>query len=137
MGAGTPPTRDRGHGRAETRTLKAAHVSDLDFPHARQAIKITRWRKDIATGRASRQTVYAVTSMTSADATARDLARLARDREAYLTLAGGHRRASRLHSRRSAARSRATPRRTGTIPLAYRDEPSSSERQSARPVPAG
>ena len=46
-------TRERGHGRAETRTLKAAHVSGLDFPHARQAIKITRWRQDIATGRVS------------------------------------------------------------------------------------
>ena len=34
--------RDSGHGRIETRTLKAAHVSHLDFPHARQAIKITR-----------------------------------------------------------------------------------------------
>jgi hypothetical protein len=31
----------------ETRTLKAAHVSFLDFPGARQAIKITRRRKDI------------------------------------------------------------------------------------------
>src|SRR5256885_12913594 len=31
--------------RAETRTLKAAHVSGLDFPWARQAIKITRWRQ--------------------------------------------------------------------------------------------
>jgi predicted transposase YbfD/YdcC len=72
-------TRERGHGRAETRTLKAAHVSGLDFPHARQAIKITRWRQDTATGRASRQTVYAVTSLTSADATAGDLARLARE----------------------------------------------------------
>ena len=64
-------TREKGHGRAETRTLKAAHVSGLDFPHARQAIKITRWRRDTATGRTSRQTVYAVTSLTSADATVR------------------------------------------------------------------
>jgi predicted transposase YbfD/YdcC len=72
-------TRDRGHGRAETRTLKAAHAGGLDFPHARQAIKITRWRQDTATGRASRQTVYAVTSLTSADATAADLARLVRE----------------------------------------------------------
>ena len=72
-------TREKGHGRAETRTLKAAHVSGLDFPHARQAIKITRWRKDTSAGRASRQTVYAVTSLTSAHATARDLARLARE----------------------------------------------------------
>ncbi len=39
-------TREKGHGRAGTRTLKGAHVSGLDFPHARQAIKITRWRKD-------------------------------------------------------------------------------------------
>ena len=37
-------TRETGHGRAETRTLKTAHVKDLDFPFARQAIKITRWR---------------------------------------------------------------------------------------------
>ena len=72
-------TREKGHGRAETRTLKAAHVSRLDFPHARQAIKITRWRQDTAAGRVSRQTVYAVTSLTSADATAGDLARLVRE----------------------------------------------------------
>jgi hypothetical protein len=43
--------RETGHGRAETRTLKAAHVSRLDFPCARQAIKITRWRKDTAPAR--------------------------------------------------------------------------------------
>jgi predicted transposase YbfD/YdcC len=72
-------TREKGHGRAETRTLKAAHVSGLDFPWARQAIKITRWRQDTAAGRASRQTVYAVTSLDSAHATAQDLAFLVRE----------------------------------------------------------
>jgi predicted transposase YbfD/YdcC len=72
-------TRGRGHGRAETRTLKAAHVSHLDFPHARQAIKVTRWRQEIATARATRETVYAITSLTSAGATAADLARLVRE----------------------------------------------------------
>ena len=72
-------TRERGHGRAETRTLKAAHVSGLDFPHARQAIKITRWRQDTSAGRVSRQAVYAVTSLTSAEATVQDLARLVRE----------------------------------------------------------
>jgi predicted transposase YbfD/YdcC len=71
--------RETGHGRAETRTLKTAHVSHLDFPHARQAIKLTRWRQDTATGKTSRQTVYAVTSLTSADATAQNLARLVRE----------------------------------------------------------
>ena len=74
-----PPGRFARHGRIETRTLKAAHVSRLDFPRARQAIKITRWRKDTATGRTSRQTIYAITSLTSADATAEDLARLVRE----------------------------------------------------------
>ena len=71
--------RERGHGRAETRTLKTGHVSGLDFPHARQAIKITRWRQDTSAGKASRQTGYAVTTLTSADATAVDLARLVRE----------------------------------------------------------
>ena len=71
--------RDTGHGRTETRTLKSAHVSRLDFPGARQAIKITRWRQDTATGKISRETVYAITSLTSAHATAAGLARLARE----------------------------------------------------------
>src|ERR1035441_5066432 len=72
-------TRETGHGRTETRTVKAAHVSRLDFPRACQAIKITRWRKDTATGKTSRETAYAVTSLTSSDATAQDLARLVRE----------------------------------------------------------
>jgi len=42
-------------------------------------IKITRWRQETATGKTSRQTVYAVTTLTSAQATAGDLARLARE----------------------------------------------------------
>ena len=72
-------TRETGHGRTETRTLKAAHVSFLDFPHARQAIKITRRRQDTATGKTTRETVYAVTTLTSAHATTADLARLVRE----------------------------------------------------------
>jgi hypothetical protein len=71
--------RETGHGRAETRTLKAAHVSHLDFLGSRQAIKISRRRQDAATGKTTRQTVYAVTSLTSAHATANDLARLVRE----------------------------------------------------------
>ena len=71
--------RGTGHGRTETRTLKAAHLNGLDFPHARQAIKITRRRTDTATGKTSRQTVYAVTSLTSTHARGQDLARLVRE----------------------------------------------------------
>ena len=72
-------TRETGHGRIETRTVKAAHVSRLDFPWACQAIKITRRRQDAGTGTISRETVYAVTSLTSSHATAQDLARLVRE----------------------------------------------------------
>jgi predicted transposase YbfD/YdcC len=75
--AGT--ARDTGHGRIETRTLKAAHTDRLDFPHARQAIKITRRRETITTGKTTRETVYAITSLTSTHATAADLARLVRE----------------------------------------------------------
>jgi predicted transposase YbfD/YdcC len=71
--------RDTGHGRIETRTLKTAHVSHLDFPGARQAIKITRRRQDTTTGKTTRETAYAITSLTSAHATAPDLARLIRE----------------------------------------------------------
>jgi predicted transposase YbfD/YdcC len=70
-------TRDHGHGRDETRTLKAVTVTDLDFPHAAQAIKISRWRQQKHRP-ASRETVYAVTDLTAEQATGADLARIAR-----------------------------------------------------------
>jgi hypothetical protein len=35
-------TRDRGHGRIETRRLQVTTVAGLDFPHATQALRITR-----------------------------------------------------------------------------------------------
>ena len=41
-------TRDRGHGRRETRTRKAVTVAvpgGLGFPHAAQAVRITRTRR--------------------------------------------------------------------------------------------
>ena len=70
-------TRDHGHGRDETRTLKAVTVTGLDFPHAHQAMRISRWRQQ--KGRpASRETVYAVTDLTAEQATGADLARVAR-----------------------------------------------------------
>ena len=77
---GTVPTgassRETGHGRIETRTLKAVHVDQLrlDCPHIRQAVKLTRRRRDTRTGKISRETVYVITSLTSAQATPEDLA---------------------------------------------------------------
>jgi predicted transposase YbfD/YdcC len=76
---GGSATRETGHGRTETRTLKAAHVNRLDFPHAHQAIKITRWRQDHTTRKITRETVYVITSLTSAQATPDDLSRLLRE----------------------------------------------------------
>ena len=35
-------TRDRGHGRAEIRRLQVTTIAGLDFPHATQALRITR-----------------------------------------------------------------------------------------------
>jgi predicted transposase YbfD/YdcC len=73
--------RETGHGRIETRTLKVTHVDKLrvDFPHVQQAIKLTRWRQDTRTGKIGRETVFVVTSLTSAQATPADLARLVRE----------------------------------------------------------
>ncbi|SNQ45372.1 conserved hypothetical protein [Frankia canadensis] len=56
-------TRDHGHGRDETRTVKVTTVDRLDFPHAAQVIRIHRWRRESGTA-PSRQTVYAVTDLT-------------------------------------------------------------------------
>ena len=63
--SGTPVAydkRERGHGRTERRTLKVTAVArGLAFPHAAQAIQVTRRRK--VKGKWSRETCYAVTSV--------------------------------------------------------------------------
>jgi predicted transposase YbfD/YdcC len=105
--------RASGHGRLETRTLKAAHVARLDFPHARQAIKITRRREDTATCKVSRETAYAITSLTSAEATAQDLARLVR--EHWSIEAHHHIRDVTFHEDTAASRSGCGPVNLATI----------------------
>src|SRR5215831_15131438 len=69
--------RERGHGRTERRILKIASVAaGLPFPHAAQAIQITRRRK--VRGKWSRETCYAVTSLTVTQATPARLAAISR-----------------------------------------------------------
>jgi predicted transposase YbfD/YdcC len=56
--------RERGHGRQEHRTLKAATVAaGLAFPHAAQALRITRRTRPLAGGKWRTVTVYAITSL--------------------------------------------------------------------------
>lgn len=70
-------TRDHGHGRDETRTLKVATVGFLDFPHAVQAMRIIRWQR--MTGhRPSRETVYLIIDHPAETASPADLAAHAR-----------------------------------------------------------
>jgi predicted transposase YbfD/YdcC len=61
-------TRDRGHGRAEIRRLQATTIAGLDFPHATQAIRITRRVRTLHSRRWRTVTVYAVTNLTAAQA---------------------------------------------------------------------
>ncbi|WP_232329363.1 ISAs1 family transposase [Nocardia violaceofusca] len=67
--------RSRGHGRHETRTLKALEIGpDIGFPGARLALKITRRRVDARTRKFASATIYAITSLSAAEATPRQLA---------------------------------------------------------------
>jgi predicted transposase YbfD/YdcC len=67
---------DRGHGREEHRTLKAAALgAGLCFPHASQAIRVTRWVRPLSGQKKWRTcTIYAVTSLTAAQAAPAQLA---------------------------------------------------------------
>ena len=67
-------TRHRGHGRRETRTVKAVTLATpggIAFPHAQQAIRITRTRT--LGGKTSRETAYLTVSLPAADAQPADL----------------------------------------------------------------
>lgn len=69
-------TRDHGHGRSETRTVKAVTLhtpGGISFPHAEQAIRITRTRTITKSGKTSRETAYLTISLPAADAHPADL----------------------------------------------------------------
>jgi len=72
-------TRERRHGRAERRTLKVTAVAaGLAFPHAAQAIQIVRRRRLSGRKKWSRETVYAVTSLSAVQASPAGLAAIIR-----------------------------------------------------------
>jgi predicted transposase YbfD/YdcC len=71
-------TCDTGHGRGEVRRIKVATVGSLLFPHARQAIQLTRRVTHRKTGKTTTTTVYAVTSLPAEQTTAAELAAMIR-----------------------------------------------------------
>jgi predicted transposase YbfD/YdcC len=58
-------TRDRSHGRVETRRLQVTTIAGLGFPHATQAIRITRRVRPLHSRRWRTVTVHAVTNLTA------------------------------------------------------------------------
>jgi predicted transposase YbfD/YdcC len=67
-------TRDRGHGRVETRRLQVTTVAGLDFPHATQALRITRRVRPLTGRRWRTVTAYAGNNLTAAQASPARLA---------------------------------------------------------------
>lgn len=58
-----------GHGRKDTRTLKITEmVAGIGFPGAAQVLRLTRTRTQRGSGKRTRETVYAVTSLSPTDA---------------------------------------------------------------------
>jgi hypothetical protein len=70
--------RDRAHGRIELRTLKAVTVNHFGFPHAAQVLQVTRTTCELGTRRWRTVVVYAITSLTFAQASPARLADLLR-----------------------------------------------------------
>jgi predicted transposase YbfD/YdcC len=102
-------TRDRGHGRAEIRRLQVTTVAGLDFPHATQAIRITRRVRCLHSRRWRTVTVYAVTNLHAAQASPARLADYVR----------GHWGIEALHHIRDTTYAEdASQVRTGTAPRA-------------------
>jgi len=72
-------TREKGHGRAERRTVKITAVAaGLAFPHAAQAIQIVRRRRPLNGKKWAAETVYAITSLTVIQARPAELAAIIR-----------------------------------------------------------
>ncbi|GGY14383.1 ISAs1 family transposase [Streptomyces minutiscleroticus] len=66
--------RTRAHHRDEIRRLKTAAFAHLDYPDARQALQVVRWRRDRGSGKLSIERVYLITSLPPGAATGAQLA---------------------------------------------------------------
>ncbi|MFF1520465.1 transposase, partial [Streptomyces sp. NPDC058305] len=43
--------------------MKTAAFAHIDYPHARQALQVVRWRRDLGTGKLTIERIYLVTSL--------------------------------------------------------------------------
>ncbi|MFF8996368.1 ISAs1 family transposase [Streptomyces sp. NPDC014983] len=66
--------RTRGRGRLEIRHLKTVAFRHLDYPGARQALRVMRWRKDLTGKKTTIERLYFVTSLPPGAATGEQLA---------------------------------------------------------------
>jgi predicted transposase YbfD/YdcC len=69
-------TRETGHGRRQARTIKAVTLTTpggIGFPHAQQAVRITRTRTITSSGKTTRETAYLTISLPAAQAHPSDL----------------------------------------------------------------
>jgi predicted transposase YbfD/YdcC len=69
---------DRGHGRVIRRSLWVTGAGDIDFPHVSRVARIRRDGYDASGALISKEVVHAVTSLDADQASAADLARIAR-----------------------------------------------------------
>jgi predicted transposase YbfD/YdcC len=69
---------DEGHGRVIRRSVWVTGAGNIDFPHVRQVARIQRDGYDASGAQASKEIVHAVTSLDGNQASAADLAKLAR-----------------------------------------------------------
>ncbi|MCX5414988.1 ISAs1 family transposase [Streptomyces sp. NBC_00059] len=66
--------RTRAHHRIEICRLKAAAFDHINYPDAKQALQIVRWRMDRSTGQLSIERIYLITSLDAGAATGTELA---------------------------------------------------------------
>ncbi|MGW5277528.1 ISAs1 family transposase [Streptomyces sp. NPDC004044] len=66
--------RTRAHHRQEIRRLKTATFAHIDYPDAKQALQVVRWRRNLSTGKLTIERVYLITSLPPGAATGTQLA---------------------------------------------------------------
>lgn len=69
---------NKGHGRIETRTIRTADATGIDFPHAAQVFRLRRDRAGLDGIRTSKEIVYGITNLPADQARPEDLATYAR-----------------------------------------------------------